>query len=138
MFDLGPDAEVRIGEFTLINGAWFLADRLITVGHHTLVSWDVVIMDTAQWARDSRTRREQTEQIALSFDRLPPATDVQAQPVAIGNNVWIGFGSVIMPGVTIGDGAVIGCRSVVFGDVEPYTVVAGNPAKPIRRLGLED
>jgi acetyltransferase-like isoleucine patch superfamily enzyme len=138
MFDLGPDAEVRIGEFTLLNGAWFLADRSITVGHHTLVSWDVVIMDTPQWARDSRTRRKQIEQAVLSPDRLPPPTDVQSQPVAIGNNVWIGFGSVIMPGVTIGDGAVIGCRSVVFDDVAPYSVAAGNPAKEVKRFREDD
>ena len=53
--------------------------------------------------------------------------------VTIGNDVWIGSGTTIMPGVTIGDGAAIGAESVVTRDVEPYTIVAGNPARPIRK-----
>ena len=134
MFDLGPDAEVRIGEFTLLNGVWFLADEQITIGHHTLISWDVVIMDSPQWSHDSQIRRLQTEQTASDLHRTPPGTGSDARPVEIGSNVWIGFGSVIMPGVTIGDGAVIGCKSVVFDDVPAYTVAAGNPAKQIRKL----
>ncbi|MEG1431417.1 MULTISPECIES: CatB-related O-acetyltransferase [Eubacterium] len=54
-------------------------------------------------------------------------------PTIVGNDVWFGFESVIMPGVTIGDGAVIGTRSVVTHDVPPYTVVAGSPARIIRK-----
>lgn len=53
--------------------------------------------------------------------------------VTIGNDVWIGHGAVIMPGVTIGHGAIVGSSAVVTKDVEPYTVVAGVPAKPIKR-----
>jgi len=51
----------------------------------------------------------------------------------VGNDVWIGFGSTIMPGVTIGDGAIIAAKSIVTKDVDPYTIVGGNPAKPIRQ-----
>lgn len=51
----------------------------------------------------------------------------------IGNDVWIGSEAVIMPGVKIGDGAVIGTRALVARDVEPYTIVGGNPAKVIRQ-----
>lgn len=51
----------------------------------------------------------------------------------IGNDVWIGQNATILPGVQVGDGAVIGLGSVVGHDVEPYTIVAGNPAKPIRK-----
>lgn len=50
----------------------------------------------------------------------------------VGNDVWIGYGATILPGVTIGDGAVIGSLSVVTGDVPPYAIVGGNPAKVIR------
>lgn len=53
--------------------------------------------------------------------------------VTLGNDVWIGHGAVIMPGVTIGDGAVVGSSAVVTRDVAPYTIVAGVPAKPIKR-----
>lgn len=51
----------------------------------------------------------------------------------IGNDVWIGYESLIMPGVKIGDGAIVSSRSVVVADVPPYTIVGGNPAKPIRQ-----
>lgn len=51
----------------------------------------------------------------------------------IGNDVWIGFSAMVMPGVRIGDGAVIGAGSVVTRDVEPYTIVAGNPAREIKK-----
>lgn len=51
----------------------------------------------------------------------------------IGNDVWIGQNATILPGVNIGDGAIIGANATVGSDVEPYTIVAGNPAKPIRK-----
>lgn len=50
----------------------------------------------------------------------------------VGNDVWIGYGATIMPGVTIGDGAIIAAHSVVTADVEPYAIVGGNPAKMIK------
>lgn len=53
--------------------------------------------------------------------------------VTIGNDVWLGRGCMIRSGVTIGDGAVVGAQAVVTRDVEPYTIVAGNPARVIRR-----
>ena len=57
----------------------------------------------------------------------------------IGNDVWIGREAVIMPGVIIGDGAIIAARAVVVSDVDPYTVVGGNPAKHVReRFSDED
>ncbi|ODA68613.1 Chloramphenicol acetyltransferase [Methyloligella halotolerans] len=61
-------------------------------------------------------------------DGYRPAGDT-----VIGNDVWIGSEAIIMPGVTIGDGAVIGTRALVTKDVEPYSIVGGNPAKVIRK-----
>ncbi len=56
-----------------------------------------------------------------------------AGDTVIGNDVWIGSEAIVMPGVTIGHGAVIGTRALVARDVEPYTIVGGNPARPIRK-----
>ena len=56
----------------------------------------------------------------------------------IGNDVWIGQNATILPGVHIGDGAIIGANSVVGSDVEPYTIVVGNPAEAIRYRFDED
>lgn len=53
--------------------------------------------------------------------------------IVLGNDVWTGFESVIMSGVTIGNGAIIGARAVVTKDVPPYTIVGGVPARPIRK-----
>ncbi|MET0982628.1 MAG: CatB-related O-acetyltransferase, partial [Telluria sp.] len=56
----------------------------------------------------------------------------------IGNDVWIGFDALIMPGVTIGDGAIIAARSVVASDVPAYAIVGGNPARVVRaRFGAD-
>lgn len=53
-------------------------------------------------------------------------------PVHLGNDVWLGHGSTVLPGVSLGDGAVVGAGAVVSHDVEPFTIVAGVPAKKIR------
>ena len=58
--------------------------------------------------------------------------------IVIGNDVWIGYEAVIMQGVTIGDGAIIGTRTLVTKDVPPYTIVGGAPAKPIKNRFSEE
>ncbi len=58
--------------------------------------------------------------------------------VVIGNDVWIGHAAIVLSGVTIGDGAVIGARAVVTKDVPPYGIVAGNPAKLIKKRFEDD
>lgn len=66
-----------------------------------------------------------------------PAPPLENLPLkgdtVIGNDVWIGENATIMPGVTVGDGAIIGFGSVVASDVAPYSIVAGNPARVIRK-----
>ena len=66
------------------------------------------------------------------FNRCKPWTGISKGDVIIGNDVWISENVVIMSGVTIGDGAVIANNSHVVKDVEPYSIVGGNPAKLIR------
>lgn len=62
----------------------------------------------------------------------------RSTPVTIGHDVWIGHGAIILAGRSIGTGAVVASGAVVTKDVAPYTIVAGNPAKPIRRRFPED
>lgn len=59
--------------------------------------------------------------------------DRRSDRVIVGNDVWIGHAAILLPGVTIGDGAVIAAGAVVSRDVEPYTIVGGVPARPIRK-----
>ena len=72
------------------------------------------------------------EEWGLEKENVAQAWD-QKGDIIIGTDVWIGYEAVILSGVTIGDGAVIGCRAVVTKDVPPYTIVGGVPAKPIRK-----
>ena len=68
------------------------------------------------------------EKVMPQLQELPYKGDT-----VVDNDVWIGYESVIMPGVRIGNGAIIAAKSVVVSDVPPYTVVGGNPAKPIKQ-----
>ena len=69
----------------------------------------------------------------LTLGHDPQSTEFadRGGDVIIGNRVWIGYRALILPGVTIGEGAVVGAGAVVTKDVEPFTIVGGNPAKKI-------
>ena len=71
-----------------------------------------------------------------THDYTDPTYPLLRKRITIGHGVWIAAGAFIGPGVTIGDGAVVGARAVVMRDVEPWTVVAGNPARVIKRREL--
>ena len=86
----------------------------LTIGSHTLISQDAYICGG-------------------THDYNDPAWPLVRKPVVIGEWVWIGAGAFIHPGVTIGDGAIVGARAVVTKDVEPWTIVAGNPAVVIKK-----
>jgi len=133
MFDVGPQGRVNIGEFTLINGARIICDAEIRIGNHCLISWNTVLMDTTRLPVDVNARREALTAAAVCaprhLDGIAPA-----RPIRIGRNVWIGFDACVLPGVTIGDGSVIGARSVVVRDVPPFSIAVGNPARVIRKL----
>jgi virginiamycin A acetyltransferase len=65
---------------------------------------------------------------------VPPLDEMPLKgDTIVGNDVWIGENATILPGIKIGDGAIIGMNSVVTKDVEPYTIVGGNPARVIRK-----
>ena len=62
---------------------------------------------------------------------------VKTKPIVIEDDVWVGFNSIILKGVTIGKGSIVAAGSVVSKDVEPFTVVAGNPALVIKKMKNE-
>jgi acetyltransferase-like isoleucine patch superfamily enzyme len=90
----------------------------VSIGAHTLLAPGVFITDhTHNMRRHARLDAQGT----------------RSAPVTIGEDVWLGTKSVIMAGVTIGDGAVVGAGAVVTKDVAPYSIVAGVPAREIGR-----
>jgi putative colanic acid biosynthesis acetyltransferase WcaF len=73
-----------------------------------------------------------------SHNITSPNFEMKTAPISIGNNVWIATKALVGMGVTIGEGAVVGAGAVVFKDVEPWTVVGGNPAKFIKNRIIKD
>jgi acetyltransferase-like isoleucine patch superfamily enzyme len=137
MFDMGPHGRVSFGEYALFNGGRIVCDAEITIGAYALISWNVVLMDTYRVPADPEARRALVRAVP-QFEPRRLDGPAEARPIAIGRGVWIGFDCCVLPGVTIGEGAVVGARSVVTRDVPPFTIVAGNPARVIRRLTEEE
>ncbi|MDB6067801.1 MAG: hypothetical protein JWR26_4009 [Pedosphaera sp.] len=133
MFDVGPKGRVTLGDYALVHGARIICDSEVSIGDYALISWNVVLMDTYRVPLNSRARRRELELVPGRRLRLASAK-VPARPIRIERNVWIGFDACVLPGVTIGEGSVVGARSVVTENVPPHTIVAGNPARIIRRL----
>ena len=133
MFDVGPKGKVTFGDYVLMNGARIICDSEVTMGDYCLISWNVVFMDTYRVPLAPENRRRELELVPTRSPRVAMA-DIPARPIQISSNVWIGFDVCVLPGVSIGEGSVIGARSVVAEDVPPFTVVAGNPARVIRTL----
>lgn len=91
----------------------------VTIGDNVMMGPDVVI-----YTNNHSTARTDITMIEQGYEEV--------KPVVIGNDVWIGKRVIILPGVTIGNGCVIGAGSIVTKDVSDFTVVAGNPATIIR------
>ncbi len=134
MFDVGPSGCVTIGDYALVNAARLICDERIEIGDHALISWNVLLMDTYRVPFDRPARRETLRRAARTTTSRVLDGGAPARPVKIGPNAWIGFNACVLPGVTIGEGAIVGACSVVAADVPPYTIVAGNPARVIRRI----
>jgi len=133
MLDLGTRARVVIGDYAIVNGAWIIGEEEIEIGNYALLSWRVVLMESYRMPFDPLERRLLLERFGATRPRVGEPT-VSARPIHIGRNVWIGFDSCILPGVAIGEGSIVGARSVVVEDVAPFTIVAGNPARTIRKI----
>jgi acetyltransferase-like isoleucine patch superfamily enzyme len=133
MFDLGPRGRVELGEYALVHGARIICDAEVIIGDYALVSWNVLFMDTYRLPRGIPGRRQALQRVPGHPLRIADG-DVPAQPIRLERNVWIGFEACILPGVTIGEGSIVGAKSVVTQSVPPFTVVAGNPARVIRQL----
>ncbi len=111
----------------------FVGDRLI-IGKFCMIASDVTfIMNGANHLSESLSAYP----FAIFGKGWEHAMDDKSYPhkgdITIGNDVWIGYNATIMAGVNIGDGAIIAANATVVKDVEPYSVVGGNPAKEIKK-----
>jgi virginiamycin A acetyltransferase len=112
----------------------FIGDKLI-VGKFCAISRGVKFIMNGANHKMSGFSTYPFEIFGKSWERVTPQPDEYPfkGDTVVGNDVWIGYEVVIMPGVTIGDGAIIAAKSVVTKDVPPYTILGGNPAQLIRQ-----
>jgi acetyltransferase-like isoleucine patch superfamily enzyme len=130
----------RIGDRCVFYpGVWISPGRNLVVGDDVDFALDVLITTSGGVEIGDRTLIGYRCQITSSGHHIPAGTDRifgaghDDAKVTIGSDVWIGGNSLVLPGVTIGEGAVVAGGSVVTKDVEPFAVVAGVPAAVIRR-----
>lgn len=134
-FITGKQGQIIIGSYTIINGATIISSNRIEIGNHCMLAWGVVITDNwpEPWELSRKQRAALMEQIATDKERILPRMG-SSKTVILKNNCWIGFDAVILPGVTVGEGAIVGSKAVVNQSVPDYAVVAGNPARVIKYL----
>jgi acetyltransferase-like isoleucine patch superfamily enzyme len=118
-FGAARNGHLIIGDDVYLNGCSIVATNRITIGDDCLIGDFTAIMDT-------------------NYHALSSMESIKAEPVTIGNNVWIGRSCTVVPGVSIGDNAVVAAGSVVTTDVAPSTLVGGVPAKVIKVLAVDD
>lgn len=120
---------IEIGADCYIDGASLIAEERVTLGDRVILGVQVTIADSDFHPIDP-------EQRALDCVALSPSGDGKrppflTRPVTVENDVWIGFGAVLLKGVRVGEGAIIGAGSVVTKDVPAGMFVSGNPARVI-------
>ncbi len=124
-------ADVVHGDFSYISGPRSYVEAA-WIGKYCSIARQVVI---GPGDHDLSAVTTHPFPVSPAYGGLAVVTKQEAQkvPPVIGNDVWIGMNSIVMRGVTIGDGAVVAANSVVTRDVEPYTIVGGVPARPLKR-----
>lgn len=116
-------AELKIGARSRINGAYLHAKKSIQIGEKCVIASGVNIMDSNGHELYSLDR---------TINRDNP------DPIAIGNNVWIGLNAIILKGTQIGDNSVVAAGSVVKGIFPPNSLIVGNPAEVVKKLDLKN
>lgn len=113
---VGPNATFKVGKNVFINeNTRVMVSEKVEIGDNCMIGWNVNIIDS--------------DRHNVYYDGVKTKS---AKEISIGDDVWIGFNSSILKGVTIGKGAIVSSNSVVTKDVPPYTLVAGVPAKVIK------
>lgn len=104
----------------------------VQFGKNTVINCDLEIGNSVLVAGNVSFIGRNDHRIDLIDTTIWDSGRGESKMIKIGNDVWIGHGSILLSGITVGDGAVIAAGSVVVKDVEPYTVVGGNPAQTIK------
>jgi len=137
LLTFGHGGQIVIGQYCFVgqnSRIWSAAS--IQVGDRALISHGVNIFDSLTHPISAKARHEQFK--AIIFSTSPKPDGLESMPVRIGSDVLIGCMSVVLRGVTIGDGAIVGAGSIVTEDVPAWTIVTGNPARILREIPLNE
>ena len=122
---------ITIGNFSFVGDRTKIwSAKKITIGNRVLISHNVNIHDNNSHSLDSQLRHE--DFIIIKAKGLQKTNDLNEKEIIIGDDVWIGFNSTIMKGVTIGNGAIIGSNTLITKDVPAFAVCVGNPMRIIK------
>ncbi len=131
--------EIIIGNNTQINGELICINKIV-LGDNIFLAWGVTLFDNDSHSIDYRLRqKDMSDQIndikvGKSFIENKDWSVVKSAPIIIKDNAWIGMNSIILKGVTIGEGSIVAAGSVVTHDVPDWTIVGGNPAQIIKKI----
>ena len=134
---------IEIGDNTFIGASTLISKSKIKIGSNVTIAWGTTIYDHSSHSLDFQERRKdisrqvECSRRSLNFIQNKDWSTVKTSPIIIEDDVWIGFNCIILKGVTIGEGAIVGAGSVVRENVQPWTVVAGNPAVFVKSLKRE-
>ena len=123
------DAEIVIGDNVGISGATIYARSKIEIGKNTCIGGNAKILDNDFHPIDAKTRNRLMNDPSGGNSALVPE-----KPIKIGQDCFIGCNSIILKGTILGDGCVVGAGAVVSGKFEDNCVIAGNPARVIKKL----
>lgn len=131
------DSYIEIGSNTFIGGGMFVASDKITIGNDVMFSWGCTVIDTDAHSINWNERKSDVSDWKKGLDEgregyYKDWTLVKSKQVVIGDKSWIGFNSVILKGVKLGEECVVGAGSVVTKSFESSSVIGGNPAKIIK------
>ena len=139
-----PEARVIIGDRVYMGNSSIIAKTSVTFGNDILVAWGVTFYDHDSHSLDAADRDDDIKRTYEDYNneggnylKNKNWSNVRSKPIVICDHAWVGAEAMVLKGVTIGEGAIVGARSVVTKDVPPYTVVAGNPARVVKNLKAE-
>lgn len=128
-----PKSEIVIGDGVFIGPetTLFCYDKM-TLGNDIMISWGCTFIDTNAHSLNAHERRNDVRDF-IKGPQYKNWENVKHSPVYIKDNCWVGFNSIITKGVTLEEGTIIGCGSVVTKNTEPYSVYGGNPAVYLKK-----